>query len=225
MLSLEAQMQPGVALDRDIKALERQSYWGQGHCTWDLSHAELRRSLREHLGLNDFLETGKEWTEYDLEPYAEKARGLAAQIQAGLNFTIPAGQRPTGKPKMSNVQIIHQLLSQMGVKVSLSLVALSCAGHEGEKLRVYRLDTEHWQAMMTILARRQQKRESLEQTWVERKAGSPSELDSQIQQDDPGQAGAETVVQELIEPGSEALPLQFVPESAPKYSPIPPQFS
>ena len=205
VLSMEAQMQQGIALERDVKALERQLYWGKGHCTWDLSHAELRRAMREHLGLNDFLDPGKEWTEYDLEPYANKARALATEIQTGLNFTIPAGQKPNGKPKMSDVQILHQLLSQIGIKVAFRW-SRSVEGHEGEKLRVYRLDEGHWQTMMGILARRQARRTSLEQKAAEQVAGSSPQLDSQIGQGDPDAAGVASAAEAQRSRVSEVLP-------------------
>ncbi|MBW4464035.1 MAG: DUF3854 domain-containing protein [Pegethrix bostrychoides GSE-TBD4-15B] len=187
VLSLEAQMQWGIALERDIKALERQLYWGQGHCTWDFSHAELRRTLRQKLGLEKFLDPELEWTEYDLEAEAKGARELATPVQAGLNFTIPSGERENGRPKMSDVQIVHQLLSQFGIKVAFRWSRL-VAGHEGEKLRVYRLDEEHWQTMTSILERRQGKRVGLEQK-AAAEAGSSPQLDSQIQQGDPAMGG------------------------------------
>lgn len=184
LLSLEAQLHPNLSLERDIKALERQTRWYQGLCPWDFSHAELRRSLREKLGLHQFLDPTLEWTEYDLASYAAKARALSTQIQVALNFTIPSGIKDNGKSKMSDVQIVHQLLSQLGIKVTFRW-SRSVAGHEGEKLRVYRLDVEHWQQVNAILERRQTKRQSIEQERSEAKAGSPSDIDNQISQGDP----------------------------------------
>jgi hypothetical protein len=186
LLSLEAQIHQNLSLERDIKALERQRRWHQGLCPWDFSHAELRRSLREKLGLHGFLDPSLEWTEYDLQPHAAQARALATQIQVALNFTIPAGVKENGKPKMSDVQIVHQLLSQFGVKVTFRW-SRSVAGHEREKLRVYRLDADHWQNMSAILERRQAKRARIEQSGEETKAsaGSPSFVDNQISQGDP----------------------------------------
>jgi hypothetical protein len=163
LLSLEVQLHPRLAIERDIKALERQVRWQQGLlCPWDLSHAELRRSLRAKLGLYRFLDPDQEWTAYDLEADAAPARALAPQIQVGLNFTIPSGCKKNGKPKMSDVQIMHQLLSQLGLKITFRW-SRSVPGHEGEKLRVYRLDPERWQQLTAILERRRAKRESLEQ--------------------------------------------------------------
>lgn len=184
LLSLEAQLHQNLSLERDIKALERQTRWYQGICPWDLSHAELRRSLREKLGLHQLLDPTIEWTEYDLASCAAEARALSTQIQVALNFTIPTGTKDNGKPKMSDVQIVHQLLSQLSIKVTFRW-SRSVAGHEGEKLRVYRLDEEHWQQVNAILERRQAKRQSIEQRGVEPSVGSPSVIDNQISQGDP----------------------------------------
>lgn len=200
LLSLEAQIHQNLSLERDIKALERQRRWHQGLCPWDFSHAELRRSLREKLGLHDFLDPTIEWTEYDLASYAVKARELATQIQVALNFTIPTGSKANGKPKMSDVQIVHQLLSQLGIKVTFRW-SRSVAGHEGEKLRVYRLDAEHWQELTAILERRRAERERIEQSGDEAKAsaGSPSFVDNQISQGDPEGDGLTQVVNSEVE--------------------------
>ncbi|HEY9664137.1 MAG TPA: hypothetical protein V6C65_37310, partial [Allocoleopsis sp.] len=160
--------------------------WYQGPCFWDLSHAELRRSLREKLGLEQFFDPEREWTEYDLEACASRARELTAQIQVGLNFTIPSGTKDNGKPKMSDVQIVHQLLSQLGIKVTFRW-SRSVQGHEGEKLRVYRLDANHWQQVTAILERRQKKRQSSEQKGFESMVGSPRQLHNSISQGDPAQ--------------------------------------
>jgi hypothetical protein len=66
-------------------------------------------------------------------------RGLAKQcrgIQVELRVSID---------KMSDTQIIHQLLSQLGIKVEQHW-SRSVLTHEGEKLRVYQLDQKHWQS-------------------------------------------------------------------------------
>jgi Domain of unknown function (DUF3854) len=194
LLSLEAQLHPRLSLERDVKTLERQTRWYQGLCPWDLAHTELRRALREKLSLHQFLDPSIEWTEYDLQPCAEAARQLATQIQTALNFTIPTGTKDNGKPKMSDVQIVHQLLSQMGVKVTFRW-SRSVPGHEGEKLRVYRLDSEHWQQVSAILERRQVRRESVEQKGFEAGTGSPLRSDNQIQQGDPGEERTSELLQ------------------------------
>lgn len=196
LLSLEAQRQSHLSLERDIKALERQTRWYQGLCPWDLSHAELRRVLRQTLGLHQFLDPTIEWTEYDLQPYAAQARKLTAQIQTALNFTIPTGTKDNGKPKMSDVQIVHQLLSQLGIKVTFRW-SRSVAGHEGQKLRVYRLDPDHWQQLIAILDRRRARRESVEQKGFEPRAGSPVQIDDQICQGDPDDRNSEIELDSL----------------------------
>jgi len=168
LLNLEAQIFPGLAADRTAKALERQAVWNQGLCPWDISKAELRRVLRQKLRLNDFLDPDKEWTEDDLEEYAAEARKHSATIKQLCHFTISNALRADGKPKLSDTQIIHQLLSQMGVKVKLYW-----RGSGKNKRRVYRLDGDRWQQMMAILAQRQLRRETDRQPDLEAVEGSP----------------------------------------------------
>jgi hypothetical protein len=81
--------------------------------------------------------------------------------------------------KMSDTQIIHQLLSQLGIKVEQHW-SRSVATHEGEKLRVYQLDQEHWQSAWAVLERRAAKRDERQQQQIHAdqpigglRAGSP----------------------------------------------------
>ncbi|MEP0924892.1 plasmid replication protein, CyRepA1 family [Leptolyngbya sp. ST-U4] len=148
--SLEELLYPGVAVDRTVKALDNQLKWNQSLCPWDISSAALRQALRERLKLTDFLDPHKEWTKYDLYGYACKAREWAAQIKQALSLTITEN--------MSDVQIIHQLLSQLGIKIDFRW-SRSVPGHEGEKLRVYCLHQFSWQESIAILDRRTAKRD------------------------------------------------------------------
>jgi len=168
LLNLETQLFPGLAADRTARALERQAAWNQGLCPWDISKAELRRVLREKLRLNDFLDPDKEWTEADLEAHANEARNHATLIKQLCNFTISNTLRANGKPKISDTQIVHQLLSQMGVKVKLSW-----RGSGENKHRVYQLDSDRWQQTMAILNQRQMHRETDSQKEPEPSEGSP----------------------------------------------------
>jgi len=148
LLNLEAQLL-GIGLERDVRSVEKQASWGKGLVPWDLGNAELKRQTRSRLDLEDFFNPNKEWTKHDIKPYAERARQYAQAIKTGLNFTITEG--------MSDVQIIHQLLSQMGIKIKFRWQRIN-----GEKTRIYRLDADHWQAMTQVLERRQGRRESVE---------------------------------------------------------------
>jgi hypothetical protein len=174
ILNLEAQLLPQMAIERSVKALEKQGQWQQGYCPWDFSHIELRRRLRQALGFDEWIERliqGQEWTKYDVASFAAKARALAPQIKVALNFTIHA--------KVSDVQILHQLLWQLGIKVKFCRWSRAIAGHLGEKLRVYRLDTEHWQVVAEILERRHLQREALSSSsceGLERPSGNGSPL-------------------------------------------------
>jgi len=94
--------------------------------------------------------------------------------------------------KMSDTQIVHQLLSQLGIKVEQHW-SRSVLAHEGEKLRVYQLDQAHWQSAWAVLERRAAKRDERQQQHQadqpieELKAGSPLHFGDSKQGGDPGQ--------------------------------------
>ena len=153
LLNLEAQLYPEVALDRTVKALEKQRSWRQFLCPWDIPGTGLRREIRDKLGLTAFIRkaaTGWEWTAEDLVAIAQIARQYAPAIKAHLNFTI--------HDQVSDTQIVHQLLSQLGIKTQFhwSRHHSSCPG---VKIRVYSLKLEHWKHCMAILNRRAQHRQ------------------------------------------------------------------
>jgi hypothetical protein len=180
LLNLEVQLFPGVAIDRTAKALEKQATWNQGYCPWDISGSELRRWLRSKIGLDELISkirSGWQWCKYDLKPYADRARELAPQVKVALHYSITNA--------ISDTQIIHQLLSQLGIKLMMNW-SRSHLGYEGEKLRVYSLDISHWERVWSILQRRQVKRESLQRQRFEMaEAGSPVAFEIEIPTGDP----------------------------------------
>ena len=151
VLNLEAQLKPETTASRDAKALEKQAKWNQGYCPWDILHTELRRKLRSFIGLDVFLDPDQEWTKYDYDAFGDQARAAKPQVKAALNFTLT--------DSMSNVQIAHQLLSQMGVKM-IHRTSRSVPGHEGEKLKVYRIDPDCWQNLYDLIQDREVARET-----------------------------------------------------------------
>ena len=62
---------------------------------------------------------------------------------------------------MSDVQIIHQLFSQMGIRMKRSTTT-NLPGCKDQKVHCYSLDLEVWAETAAILSRRQAKRERLE---------------------------------------------------------------
>lgn len=177
ILNLEAQLFSTVAVDRSVKALERQMAWNQGLCPWDISGIALRRELRHKLGLNQYFDVEREWDAADLEAIAHTARENARHIKKILNFTIPQGYQTNGKPVMSDVQIVHQLLSQMGIKITFRW-----SGSGKDKHRVYHLNTERWKMLSAVIERRQAERESLVQNEVIEGQGSPVPLIQDLEQ-------------------------------------------
>jgi Domain of unknown function (DUF3854) len=177
ILNLEAQLFSTVAVDRSVKALERQMTWNQGLCPWDISGVALRRELRHRLELDQYFDVEREWVAEDLEAIAQKARANSMHIKKILNFSIPKGCQEGGKPIMSDVQIVHQLLSQMGIKI-----AFRWSGSGKGKHRVYHLEPERWGMLTAVIERRQAERENLAQKEIEEEIGSPVDLIKKLKQ-------------------------------------------
>lgn len=192
LLSLEALLCPDVALDRTARALEKQVSWKQGYCPWDISNAPLRRWLLVSIGIDALvakLRAGWCWCKYDLKPYADQARALAPQIKVALHFTI--------KDSMSDTQVIHQLLSQLGIKLTMHW-SRAVSGFVGEKLRTYVLDQEHWSQMAAVLERREVRRQRLQERGSEGVvSGSPVSFEAVNPGGDP-----DSTVSDGLLPGS-----------------------
>jgi hypothetical protein len=154
ILNLEAMLYPQVGIDRTVKALQQQISWNQSICPWDIAHTVLRQTVRDYIGLVELFERarqGWEWTVYDLKPYADRIRAAAPQIKQMLHQTV--------HNRMSDVQVVHQLLAQLGLKLRFRW-SRSVEGHEGKKLRVYSLDLEHWQQLHEVIERRARRRDN-----------------------------------------------------------------
>jgi hypothetical protein len=180
LIELENLLYPNVAIERSVKSLEKQTIWNQGVCVWDISTAATRRHLREVFGLLQRLQAaraGETWTDKDNELLADTIRQNATHCKSVLNFT-PSKKDEDGKEKVSATQVVHQLLSQVGIKI-----AFSWRGTGATKHRVYRLDSDSWQQLATVLQRRSERRERLQQKLSAE--GSPPSLIDLEQGGDP----------------------------------------
>jgi hypothetical protein len=177
--ALEELLHPGVAVDRTIRALERQAVWNKGFCTWDIHSAELQRRLRDILQLQDFVaDPERRWAAEDIHPYAAHIRRLAPQVKALFNFTP--------SDKLSDTQVVNQLLSQMGLRFEIHF-SNHLPGHEGQKTRYYQLDLERLQFLQDVLERRATRRAARASEFgaEDEKDGSPLVLNSENQVGDP----------------------------------------
>jgi hypothetical protein len=155
ILSLEAQIDDDVAVDRTVKALEKSIGWAGYICPWDISNTALRVELRRVLGLNDFFDLEKTWTAADLKSYADQIRQYSKEIKDVLGLTI--------SDKMSDVQLVHQLLAQLGVKCARDKqITQKVPGQKNKRIRVYKLDNRNWQDLTEVIERRKQSRAAAE---------------------------------------------------------------
>jgi hypothetical protein len=173
ILELEALLSKPVAVERDSKALEQLYSWNRGLCPWNLPDTVLRREVRLKLGLDRFLVPGYEWTAQDLEDLGQTARQCGRQIKASLNFTI--------SKKVTNTQIAHQLLYQIGIRTDFYW-SRSVPGQEGKKVRVYFVEQDSFTEMLAIIKRRQEHHGKSD--WD----GAPSSIIETIQGIDPSKA-------------------------------------
>ena len=167
---LEALLHPELATERTLKGVEKQNTWNKGNTPWDLSGAAMRLKARQGLDLLAFLEwaaAGHEWFGEDdaISSRADLARQCAQDIKLALRFSI--------RPGMSNIQIVHQLLSQVGIKFAKRYIR-----ENGKGRWCHRLDQEHWEKLAAILHRRTERRNRL--ALVEAEADRPLGLTSTI---------------------------------------------
>ncbi|MGK7912628.1 MAG: plasmid replication protein, CyRepA1 family [Synechococcus sp.] len=146
VVELEALLQgQAFAITRDSRGIARQAYWLKGLFLPDQSCFELKRQVRELLGLHHYIDPSQEWSSQDLEPLCALARQQAKAIKNALGYSVT--------DSTSNGQIFRALLSQLGIKCRTRFV-----GPRGEQTKLYRIDEEHWELLTQILERREMAR-------------------------------------------------------------------
>jgi Domain of unknown function (DUF3854) len=149
ILQLEALLHgQDLAIHRDLDALTRQTQWGHGFLPFDLPFHELRRFVRDQLGLMPYLDPDATWSNDDLQPLADRVRQHRDQVQQILGLTIPIDERHG-----NNGWIFQMLCQQLGLKVQSQRL-----GSRGHQQRYYRLDRTHYQQVLDVADRRQQRR-------------------------------------------------------------------
>ena len=170
LLNLEGLLYGDVAIAADVRSLEQQAKWAKsftqkGYTPWDIGDASLKRWMRQQLGLDAYLEHQGAWDADTLADFKEKALRLARQIKAALNFTV--------RTDMAPVQILNQLLEQMGMKSVRSQPM-----KDGKRNSLYRLCPITQQINHEILERRKARRERL--LGVDAACTSPSDIDYEL---------------------------------------------
>ncbi len=149
ILQLEALLHgQDLAIHRDLDALTRQTQWGHGFLPFDLPFHELKRFVRDQLGLMPYLDPEATWSNADLQALGDKVRHHRDQVKQILGITIPIEERFT-----NNGWIFQMLCHQLGLKVESFR-----RGRRGEQQRYYRLERDHYQRVLEVADRRQQRR-------------------------------------------------------------------
>jgi Domain of unknown function (DUF3854)/Origin of replication binding protein len=176
-----------LALHRDLDALTRQTQWGQGFLPFDLPFYELKRFVRDQLGLMPYLDPEAAWCDADLQALGDRVRAHRQQVQAILGFKIPEDDKHA-----TNGWIFQMLCQQIGLKVQSQR-----RGGRGAQERYYSLSREHYQQVMTVVDRRQSRRlvalAAIEPTAVVETVVLPPGL-NQMEGDDYGFIQTEGVV-------------------------------
>lgn len=134
-----------VSNTRDQAEQNAQIQWGALLTPWDLKCHEVKRFVREKLGVREFINVKAEWTSKSLESFAAFARSCRKDIKLYLNLTI--------KDESHNNWILSQFLTQIGLKTKVRY-----QGPRGKQEAVYCLDDEHLAIVSEILQRRQEYR-------------------------------------------------------------------
>lgn len=134
---------PEVAKLRDFK--EREKYL----LLTDWHHYSLKRAVRERLGLLQYLDPDREFSNEDLESLGELCRTCRYDIKAILNLTIPENA--------SNRWILGVLLEQLGLKLLTRWV-----GSRGQQRKLCRIDPDSWNFATQVLDYRRSLRSTLD---------------------------------------------------------------
>jgi Domain of unknown function (DUF3854)/Origin of replication binding protein len=134
-----------TSIRRDRTELDTQLQWGSKLTPWDLTGHELKRAIRDRLGLREYLDPNLTWTAESTQAIADLVRTHAKDIKTYLNLTIPE--------TVSNNWILSHLLQQLGLKTKASY-----RGKRGEQITMYSLDPEHLDHVTQILIDRQKYR-------------------------------------------------------------------
>jgi hypothetical protein len=151
LLQLEVLLQgPDLSIHRDVEALNRQVQWGHGFLPFDQPNYELKRFVRDRLGLEAYLIPGREWSKEELEPLGQKVRQHRQQVKEILGFKVPEEEQHA-----RNGWIFQMLCQQLGLKVTSRR-----KGARGGQKRYYTIDPHHYEQVMQILDRRQARQQA-----------------------------------------------------------------
>jgi hypothetical protein len=151
LLQLEVLVQgPDLSIHRDVEALNRQVQWGHGFLPFDQPNYELKRFVRDQLGLEAYLIPGREWSNDELEPLGQKVRQHRQQVKEILGFKVSEEDQHA-----RNGWIFQMLCQQLGLKVISRR-----KGPRGGQKRYYTIDPHHYEQVMQILDRRQTRQQA-----------------------------------------------------------------
>lgn len=127
-----------VSFARDRNEMGQQLQWGAQLLPWDLTCHELKRSVRNRLGLRQFLDPEFTWTNESTQQLSDLVKQVSRDIKLYLNLRVPENA--------SNAWIISQLLWQVGLKVKSHT-----RGGRKKQVRTYYLDQDHLAKVQGIL--------------------------------------------------------------------------
>jgi Domain of unknown function (DUF3854) len=137
-----------LAIKRDVQAIARQAQWGNGILPFDQPCYELKRFVRDRLGLLPFLDPHRQWSNEDLEPLGHAARQHRQQVKEILGFSIPLDSAHA-----SNGWIFRLMCHQLGLKITTHF-----KGSRGHQVKYFAIAPDHYQTTLAILQRRHQRR-------------------------------------------------------------------
>lgn len=147
---LKRMLVPQLAIKRDAKSIQRCFQWEHEATPWDIQTSELERQVMEKLGFDSFAlwaASGGEWhlNHPRVTDIANRARACRQQL-ADFGILNISG-------KMTDTQIVGQLLSRYGLKNTRSRRRVQ----GGQRVYFYRLDTDNLAKVRKIFAQQEKR--------------------------------------------------------------------
>lgn len=146
LINLEESLDVDLAMTRDFDSYMRQGKWESGFWVPDLSRKTCRAKMTNIIGLMDYLQPDKHYTDDDLKPLVDLLRKYPQDVKDCLGFSV--------SEKQNNLWHFIVMCQYMGLKCQTR--------KQRNKVVEVWIDPKHYDWVMKVLELRRQYRASLE---------------------------------------------------------------
>ena len=147
--SFEELMDKGLAVKRDVAAIEGQLKWGDTLMPQDIRSGALAAEVRLLLGLDKWIAREDSWASNSQELADFKALCLRERVQLSIKRALGYTVKVDATPQ----QILGDLLRQVGVRTENKRKRV-----DGELVRIYEIDSQKLSELNALIERRAVKR-------------------------------------------------------------------